>query len=167
MPAIWLHTYIPLIELPMRNRKRPLPIVPVLIILMAMVVAHRVYRTTKTTKVDTSEEIRDGNLVELQSLYLEPAGQYSREDIEANGGRIPAEKYPRFAARHSVQLMAGDRLCPITRTKANAACTWVIAGHVYEFCCPPCIDEFVRMAKENPGRIQPPDFYVHGRAGKE
>ena len=33
-------------------------------------------------------------------------------------------------------------------------------GKTYEFCCPPCVDEFVRMAKETPDQIKAPEMYV-------
>jgi YHS domain-containing protein len=36
----------------------------------------------------------------------------------------------------------------------------VIGGKTYEFCCPPCIDEFVILAKEDPDRVLPPEAYV-------
>jgi hypothetical protein len=48
----------------------------------------------------------------------------------------------------------------VSRTKADPACHWVIAGAVYQFCCPPCIDEFVRQAKEQPEPMMPPENYV-------
>ncbi len=38
-------------------------------------------------------------------------------------------------------------------TKANPVFSWVIGGKTFEFCCPPCVDEFVRMAKESPDDI--------------
>jgi TIGR03009 family protein len=40
----------------------------------------------------------------------------------------------------------------------------VIGGKTYEFCCPPCIDEFVILAKEDPDRLLPPEAYVHGQS---
>jgi hypothetical protein len=56
----------------------------------------------------------------------------------------------------------GDKICPVTMTKANPACTWIIAGKEYEFCCPPCVDEFVSWAKdpELAKDILPPEEYV-------
>lgn len=36
----------------------------------------------------------------------------------------------------------------------------MIGGRSYTFCCPPCVDEFVKQAKEKPGTIKPPDGYV-------
>ena len=36
---------------------------------------------------------------------------------------------------------------------------WIVGGKPYEFCCPPCVDEFVKMAKETPGDIKEPETY--------
>jgi YHS domain-containing protein len=55
---------------------------------------------------------------------------------------------------------AGTLLCPVTATKANSACVWVVNGQEYQFCCPPCIDEFVRWAKESPEQVLPPNEYI-------
>jgi hypothetical protein len=38
----------------------------------------------------------------------------------------------------------------------------VIDGKVYEFCCPPCIDEFVKLAKNEPEKLKAPGDYVKG-----
>ncbi|MBL8794198.1 MAG: hypothetical protein JNM56_09850, partial [Planctomycetia bacterium] len=45
-------------------------------------------------------------------------------------------------------------------TKANAKFTWVVGGKGYEFCCPPCVDEFVRLAKESPDEVMLPGEYI-------
>jgi len=50
----------------------------------------------------------------------------------------------------------GDRICPISKTKANPTFVWIVGGKSYTFCCPPCIDEFVKTAKEKPDRIKDP-----------
>ena len=47
----------------------------------------------------------------------------------------------------------------MTDTKANPLFTWFIGGKPYEFCCPPCVDEFLQRAKERPGEIKDPDAY--------
>ncbi len=96
---------------------------------------------------------------EERDLYLVPGGAYTATDIEANGRMVPSQKYRGFRARHDLDPGPGDRLCPVTRTKANPDCTWTIAGRTYQFCCPPCIDEFVRLAKEHPDRLLPPKAY--------
>lgn len=95
-----------------------------------------------------------------RQLYLVPGGGYTRSDIEANGGVTPSQRYSGFESRHDFSPQPGDRLCPISRTKASAECTWIIGGREYPFCCPPCIDEFVRLAKEHPDQIQSPEAYV-------
>jgi hypothetical protein len=97
---------------------------------------------------------------EERELYLTPGGRYTLADIEANGRTVPSEQYRGFRARHEINPRPGDRLCPVTRTKASSACTWIVDGREYEFCCPPCIDEFVRLAKESPGDLEPPDAYI-------
>jgi YHS domain-containing protein len=56
--------------------------------------------------------------------------------------------------------VAGEPICPITRTRANARFAWVIGGRRYLFCCPPCIDEFVQQAKAAPASLRPPEAYV-------
>jgi hypothetical protein len=97
---------------------------------------------------------------EEHKLHLSPGGSYTEADIVANGRTVPSQKFKGFLARHDYDPAPGDRLCPVTRTKANGSCTWVVNGSVYEFCCPPCIDEFVRLAKENPSQLLPPDAYI-------
>jgi hypothetical protein len=97
---------------------------------------------------------------EERALHLVAGGRYTTADIEANGRTVPSLKYRGFQARHDIAPQPGDRLCPVTHTKANPACTWTVGGRVYQFCCPPCIDEFVRQAKEQPDRLVPPEAYV-------
>jgi hypothetical protein len=95
-----------------------------------------------------------------RQLYLVPGGKYTAEDITANGNLIASQKYAGFKAKHDRDPKPGDKICPITDTKANPSCTWVIGGKTYQFCCPPCIDEFVRLAKENPDKVKDPEEYV-------
>jgi hypothetical protein len=97
---------------------------------------------------------------EERELFHEPAGKYTSADIAANGPQLPAEKYRQFRASHNFRPQPGDRLCPVTRTKANSQCTWIVNGETYEFCCPPCIPEFVRLAKTAPREIEPAATYV-------
>lgn len=97
---------------------------------------------------------------EEQKLYLTPGGLYTEADIVANGRQTAAQKYATFKAAHDFRPAAGDRLCPVTRTKANPSCTWIVGGKSYTFCCPPCIDEFVEQAKKNPASIQEPAAYL-------
>lgn len=95
-----------------------------------------------------------------RELYLSPGGLYTTADITANGGVTAAQKYQGFQSEHDFAPRPGDRVCPVTRTKANPRCTWVVGGKEYQFCCPPCIDEFLQLAKEEPERIRPPEHYT-------
>lgn len=97
---------------------------------------------------------------EERALYLTPGGLYTQDDIVANGSTIASQKFRGFRAQHDFHPQRGDRLCPITRTKANPQCAWVIGGKSYEFCCPPCVDEFLRLAKEQPLQVLPHDDYL-------
>ncbi|MBL8821517.1 MAG: hypothetical protein JNJ77_02945 [Planctomycetia bacterium] len=100
------------------------------------------------------------DMAEERKLYLTAAGVYTSEDIKANGNTIGSEKFKNFKANHDIRPKPGDKICPVTLTKANPDCTWIIAGKKYEFCCPPCVDEFVKLAKEEPNAVKPPEEYV-------
>lgn len=95
-----------------------------------------------------------------RDLYLTPKGLYTAADIEANGSTTAAEKYRGFHSAHDFGPKPGDRICPITQTKANPQCAWIVGGKKYLFCCPPCIDEFVKLAKESPEQVKDPVEYV-------
>jgi hypothetical protein len=97
---------------------------------------------------------------EARQLYLIPGGKYTTADIKANGETTAAQKYGNKMSSHDARPRIGDRLCPISDTKANPKFTWVVGGKTYQFCCPPCIDEFVRTAKEKPDEIKEPGDYV-------
>ena len=97
--------------------------------------------------------------VEERRLYLTPGGEYTEADIKANGGVTASEKFKGLKAEHDAKPKPGDRICPVSRSKANPKFAWVIGGKEYLFCCPPCVDEFVRLAKEQPDRIKTPDAY--------
>jgi hypothetical protein len=97
---------------------------------------------------------------EERELYLTPGGKYTAADIAANGRRTASEKFRGFRAKHDFAPQPGDPICPVTRTKADPRCAWVVGGNEYLFCCPPCVDEFVRTAKERPGEIRDPGEYV-------
>lgn len=94
------------------------------------------------------------------TLFLTPGGKYTEADIEANGRVTAKQKFKTFMAKHDMHPRVGDLICPITETKANPACAWVIGGKTYQFCCPPCVEEFVRIAKESPDQIKEPEAYV-------
>ena len=97
---------------------------------------------------------------EARKLYLTPGGKYTEADIKANGNTIPSVKFKGIKSDHNAKPRSGDKICPISMTKANPKFTWVVGGKVYEFCCLPCIDEFVQTAKDKPDQIKDPSDYV-------
>jgi hypothetical protein len=97
---------------------------------------------------------------EDDDLFVTPGGKYTAEDVRANGRRTAGSKYRGFRTSHELHPRSGDRWCPVSRARASAACTWVVAGRSYEFCCPPCIAEFLRRAKDAPLSVKDPDEYV-------
>lgn len=96
---------------------------------------------------------------EEKALYLTPGGKYTEADIKANGGVTASEKFRGEKASHNLKARPGEPVCPVTLTKANAKFTWVVGGKAYQFCCPPCVDEFVTLAKEHPEQIKEPEEY--------
>ena len=94
------------------------------------------------------------------ALFLTPGGAYTKADIAANGNKTVSQKYPGFVAAHDPKPKMGERVCPITDTKANPNLTWVVGGKTYQFCCPPCVTEFVTKAKTNPASLKDPAAYV-------
>jgi YHS domain-containing protein len=98
---------------------------------------------------------------EEKTLYLSPGGAYTEADIKANGNVTASEKFKGLKAQHNLKPKSGDKICPITLTKANPKFTWVVDGQSYEFCCPPCVDEFVAQAKDpqTAPLIKKPDDY--------
>lgn len=97
---------------------------------------------------------------EEQKLYFTPGGKYTQADIDANGKLPAAAKFKGFMSKHDMAPKPGDLICPVTFTKANPKIEWTVDGKKYLFCCAPCVDEFVRMAKEEPDQIKAPDEYV-------
>jgi YHS domain-containing protein len=93
-------------------------------------------------------------------LYQTPGGLYTLADIRTNGTVEPAEKFSGIPANHHLHAAVGDPICPITHARANPRFAWTIGGRRYLFCCPPCIDDFVRLARSAPGAIRPPEAYV-------
>jgi hypothetical protein len=89
-------------------------------------------------------------------LLLSPGGKYTEADVQANGGMPASRKYKGLRASHDVRPRPGERLCPVSLTKANREFIWVVGGNSYAFCCPPCIEEFVWQAKEQPREIREP-----------
>jgi YHS domain-containing protein len=97
---------------------------------------------------------------EERQLYLTPGGKYTEADIRANGGMTAAQKFQGQTASHDLKPRPGDKVCPVTLTKANPKFSWVVGGKTYQFCCPPCVDEFVKAAKEQPDQVKGPGEYV-------
>ena len=95
-----------------------------------------------------------------RKLYLTAGGKYTEADIEANGGVTATQKFRGVPSSHDMFPKEGDRICPVTKTKANPKFTWIVDGKSYQFCCPPCVDEFVTMAKERPEEMKAPDDYI-------
>jgi len=99
---------------------------------------------------------------EEQKLYFTPGGKYMQADIDANGKLPAGAKFRGLMTKHDMAPMPGDFICPVTFTKSNPKVEWQIDGKKYLFCCPPCVDEFVRMAKEEPDSLKAPGDYVLG-----
>jgi YHS domain-containing protein len=97
---------------------------------------------------------------EEAQLYLTPGGKYTVADIQANGSKTASQKFEGLVSNHDLKPKVGDRICPVTLTKANPDFTWVIDGQKYQFCCPPCVDEFVGLAKAKPDELQPAESFV-------
>jgi hypothetical protein len=95
-----------------------------------------------------------------QSVYLVAEGRYTAADIIANGQVTASQKFKGMKSSHDMNPKTGDRICPITQTKANPNFTWIVDGKSYQFCCPPCIDEFVKKAKSSAEPIEDPASYV-------
>ena len=127
-------------------------------------IAEQRYRFGFQTAATSHESVMPAKVASQaeQDLYLTPGGCYSSDDIRANASKTASEKFQGFKSSHDFSPRPGDRICPVTRTKANPACSWVVRGREYQFCCPPCIDEFVKRAKSNPEGILSPEEFVHG-----
>lgn len=103
------------------------------------------------------DKVADG--VERE-LYLTPGGRYTAADIEANGNMTASQKFKNFKSAHDMNPKVGDRICPITDTKANSQCTWIVDGKSYQFCCPPCVDEFLASAKNSTDPLPDPESFT-------
>lgn len=100
---------------------------------------------------------------EEKKLYLTAGGKYTEADIKANGGMTATQKFKGLTSSHNMFPKEGDQICPVTKTKANPKFTWIVDGKSYQFCCPPCVDEFVTMAKERPEEMKTPDDYIKSK----
>jgi hypothetical protein len=95
-----------------------------------------------------------------QKVFFSPAGKYTAADVMANGNTVPSIKYADLDIEHDEHPKSGEKICPISKTKANPKLTWVVGGKSYEFCCTPCVQEFVIKAKAKPAEILDPAAYV-------
>ncbi len=95
-----------------------------------------------------------------KELYLKAGGIYTEADIKANGNMTASQKFKGLVSKHDTKPKPGEKICPISMTKANPKFTWIVNGKPYEFCCPPCVDEFVTWAKMQPDVIKAPEEYV-------
>ncbi|MBY0455908.1 MAG: hypothetical protein K2V38_01075 [Gemmataceae bacterium] len=98
---------------------------------------------------------------EEAALFATPKGKYAPEDIRANGEAPASRKFRGQRPAHDDRPAPGERVCPVTRAKADARFVWVVGRQEYRFCCPPCIDDFVRAAKDRPDEVQEPEAYRH------
>ena len=113
-----------------------------------------------TLPLSTPNSERDGDAIRADAaLYTTPGGRYTAKDISTNGQQPAARKFSGERPRHDDRPAVGERVCPVSRERADARFTWVVGGKEYQFCCPPCIDEFLITAKERPDEIRDPEFY--------
>ena len=133
-----------------------------------MRIAGERFRIGFTTSTETHADEMPAGLPddEERKLYLTAGGKYTEADIKANGNVTASQKFKGVSSKHDMFPKKGDRICPITLTKANPDFTWIIDGKPYQFCCPPCVDEFVKLAKEQPDEIKGPDSYIKAEAKK-
>lgn len=134
---------------------------PVIVKISALRIGGERFRIAFESKPESTEHAIPTKVVDddEKKLYLIPGGKYTEADIEANGNVVASQKFKGLKANHDLKPKAGDKICPITLTSASPKFSWVVDGKTYEFCCPPCVDEFVLLAKENPAEIKPPEEY--------
>ena len=96
---------------------------------------------------------------EEKKVFLTPGGKYTEADIRANGNTVASAKFKGIRPVHDTKPQPGDPLCPISMTKASPKFSWVVGGKTYQFCCLPCVEEFVSTAKEKPDEIKEPEEY--------
>mgnify|MGYP000384717703 CR=1 FL=1 len=97
---------------------------------------------------------------EEKKVFLTPGGKYTASDIKANGNTVASIKFKGIKPVHDTNPKPGEILCPISMTKANPKFSWIIGGKTYQFCCLPCVQEFVILAKEKPDEVKNPEAYV-------
>lgn len=97
---------------------------------------------------------------EQRRIFLSAGGKYLDSDIRINGGCPADAGFAAIAPSHDHTPKTGDRVCPVSGFKAEPTIAWQIGGQNYLFCCQPCIDEFVLLAKEKPEEVKPVERYV-------
>jgi hypothetical protein len=110
-------------------------------------------------KNQPKREAPEAKKTSTEDLYTKPGGLYTEADIKANGTHRAVEKYKGLAHAEAT-LKEGDKYCPISKEKANPECSWVINGQCYEFCCPPCVERFLKLAHNEPEKVKDAKFYV-------
>ena len=105
------------------------------------------------------EEVRAAYEADQQRIYLTAGGKYTDADIAAAARTTASAKYRGHHAAHAA-ARPGERVCPMTGFRAADALAWRIAGEDYLFCCQPCMDEFVMVAKERPSDVRRASDYV-------
>lgn len=88
-----------------------------------------------------------------KTLVMNPKGKYTRADVEAAGKSPPSERFKGIKVVHTLRKTVGDVVCPVTGAKADSRITWQVNGKIYQFCCPPCVAEFVSWAQDYPESI--------------
>lgn len=106
------------------------------------------------------DEVRAAYEADQRRIYLTAGGKYTDADIAASARTTAAAKYRGHRAAHGEAARPGERVCPVTGFRVMAALAWRVAGEDYLFCCQPCVDEFVMLAKDRPGEVRRPADYV-------
>jgi hypothetical protein len=96
---------------------------------------------------------------ESEQLFFAPGGAYTEADVTANGDLTPYERFRGIEIVHR-DAVAGETICPVSGSRGNPAITWRIGGESYSFCCPPCIEDLVRIAKDSPQDLKPAAHFV-------
>ncbi|MBI2806266.1 MAG: hypothetical protein HYX68_14905 [Planctomycetes bacterium] len=95
-----------------------------------------------------------------RALVLASKGKYTQADVEAAEKQLPSEKYLGIIVVHDLRAKTGDSLCPVTRAKTDPRIRWQVNGRTYQFCCPPCIVEFVGAAQASSKTMVAPEDLV-------
>ena len=111
----------------------------------------------------SDEEVRAAYDADQRRIFLTAGGKYTEADIASSARVTASAKYRGHRATHAEAAKPGERVCPITGFRAFDALVWRIGGEEYLFCCQPCIDDFVLLAKDRPGEVRPPRDYVRGQ----